>query len=241
MFRIFLFTVLLAANISCAASFDCGKAGTSVEKTICSDKELSRLDDLLTAAYRKALADMENVSDLRASQISWLKDVRNHCQDADCLKAAYLDRLDKMQTFLEWLAENNNPSTAPKQTKLSRYANSLNIPERFLLAPLAFFIGGEVDISFVKFIDATFRFGHSKPLIKAEGDRVIIRLNGQDELTGEETRTDYLVVAHDVNGKTLALVERMLIADSDGVRELEQNEIPVMFGLLWAPLISTMD
>jgi len=35
--------LLLTANIACAASFDCAKASTKVEKMICSDPELSML------------------------------------------------------------------------------------------------------------------------------------------------------------------------------------------------------
>jgi uncharacterized protein len=34
-----------------AASFDCGKAGTKVEKIVCSDADLSKLDEELNAAY----------------------------------------------------------------------------------------------------------------------------------------------------------------------------------------------
>ena len=34
-----------------AASFDCGKAASEVEKIICGDDELSRLDESLNKAY----------------------------------------------------------------------------------------------------------------------------------------------------------------------------------------------
>lgn len=40
-------------TISLAASFDCGKAFTNVEKMICSDGQLSELDNHLMESYKK--------------------------------------------------------------------------------------------------------------------------------------------------------------------------------------------
>jgi uncharacterized protein len=48
------FLLIIAENID-AASFDCGKATSEVEKLICGNEELSRLDDSLSEAYQEAL------------------------------------------------------------------------------------------------------------------------------------------------------------------------------------------
>ncbi|MDD2699612.1 MAG: hypothetical protein PHH36_00105 [Sideroxydans sp.] len=124
---------------------------------------------------------------------------------------------------------------------VAKYAKSLKISQKMLTAPLAFQIGGEINFPFVKFIDAAFRFGKSRPTVKANDNRVIIRMSGRDELTGEESRTDYLIVAHEQNGKVIALMERMVITDSNGVQELKPSEIPTFFGLLWGPVIASMN
>jgi uncharacterized protein len=48
------FVLTIATNMH-AASFDCGKAASEVEKLICGDDELSKLDDSLSEAYQEAL------------------------------------------------------------------------------------------------------------------------------------------------------------------------------------------
>lgn len=80
-----------------AAAFDCSKAGTAVEKLICNDPILTSLDESLNAAYRAILVTHENDKAVRVEQRRWLKDVRNACADADCLRAAYSDRVSDIE------------------------------------------------------------------------------------------------------------------------------------------------
>jgi uncharacterized protein len=74
-----------------AASFDCAKAATKVEKLICGDAELSKLDDELAASYKTALKDNAQADAIKQAQKRWLKK-RDDCQDAQCLKIAYQSR-----------------------------------------------------------------------------------------------------------------------------------------------------
>ena len=75
-----------------AASFDCVKSTTKVEKLICSDAELSKLDEELNAAYKTALQDGKQDDSIKQAQKQWMKD-RNGCADAACVKQAYETRL----------------------------------------------------------------------------------------------------------------------------------------------------
>lgn len=75
-----------------AASFDCVKAVSKVEKLICADPELSKLDEKLAATYKTALQDEKQAETIRRSQKQWMKD-RNSCADAICLKHTYEARL----------------------------------------------------------------------------------------------------------------------------------------------------
>lgn len=93
--RFILFLTLLPASLQ-AAGFDCTKASTFVEKAICSDRELSELDDMLTAAYQKALASSSNPAKTKAEQRQWLNAERNQCKDNQSLKAAYARRLQEL-------------------------------------------------------------------------------------------------------------------------------------------------
>lgn len=50
------FALMLTTQTALAASFDCSQARNWTEKAICSDKQLSDLDELLLASYKKAVA-----------------------------------------------------------------------------------------------------------------------------------------------------------------------------------------
>jgi uncharacterized protein len=84
---------LLYTPLTFSASFDCASAKTFVEKAVCSDDQLSTLDDQLSESYMVALTSVADEKKLKAEQIAWLKNVRNKCVDNDCLEKAYLTRL----------------------------------------------------------------------------------------------------------------------------------------------------
>jgi len=92
--------LLLPCSLICfleasAASFDCAKASSQVEKTICSDPELSKLDEELGATYEAALRNApQTVAQLRREQRRWLK-IRDDqiSSGPDKLKALYQTRI----------------------------------------------------------------------------------------------------------------------------------------------------
>lgn len=93
-------TGLLAGSIfTCppagAASFDCAKAATLVETAICSNQELSTLDDSLTSVYQKAIRRSQTPDTLKEAQRAWLKR-RNACQNTHCIKVLYKQRLAEL-------------------------------------------------------------------------------------------------------------------------------------------------
>lgn len=86
---------------SYAASFDCRKAVSVVEKLICSDKTLSALDDELAEVYRMLRNDLdsEKVAALAEAQRSWIGK-RNICkEDRACLKFSYDKRVSELRAF----------------------------------------------------------------------------------------------------------------------------------------------
>ncbi|WP_051543447.1 SH3 domain-containing protein [Thiothrix lacustris] len=85
--------VLLLPLHSYAASFNCAKAKTWSEKTVCNTKQLSHLDELLAASFQKALDGTRDKAALKAEEGEWLTTERNACTDVDCLKEAYTSRL----------------------------------------------------------------------------------------------------------------------------------------------------
>ena len=95
---------LVAPGIVAGTSFDCSKARTDVEKTICASAALSGLDDQLAKAYESAMLLSDNPGRLKNQQREWLRNVRNRCQGETCLKAAYETRLAQLSTTkqVEW-------------------------------------------------------------------------------------------------------------------------------------------
>lgn len=92
--KIALLALALAAPLASAASFDCAKASSAVEKMVCANPDLSRLDEQLNGAYRRAVERVGDRPAMRAWQRAWL---RSHtladCKDAACVKLAYGARI----------------------------------------------------------------------------------------------------------------------------------------------------
>ena len=70
-----------------AASFDCAKAATYAEKTVCATPELSRMDEALQADYARVKA--LNPILVSGLQKTWLTKTRDACTDVECLRRAY--------------------------------------------------------------------------------------------------------------------------------------------------------
>lgn len=81
-----------------AASFNCGKAQSQIEKLICDKADLSAMDDELNKSYQNAL-DKTRLGDNQqviSAQKRWLKLKRNTCNDESCLREAYLSRIQEL-------------------------------------------------------------------------------------------------------------------------------------------------
>jgi uncharacterized protein len=83
---------LMTAALGEAASFSCNGAVTRLEALICSNEELSGLDEQLATAYRSALQLTSNAERLKGSQIAWLAQ-REQCNTAACLANTYRARI----------------------------------------------------------------------------------------------------------------------------------------------------
>lgn len=84
----------LAQDVS-TPTFDCAAATTTVEKLICSDTRLGRLDVELLKVYRLQMASSADPAELKASQKAWIKQ-RNRCQDVQCVTGYYERRIAEL-------------------------------------------------------------------------------------------------------------------------------------------------
>jgi uncharacterized protein len=88
--------IMVAPSVAIGASFNCSKAGTSVEKAICASKTLSRLDEQLAKAYESVLLLSDHPDVVKSRQKEWLRNIRNKCQDEPCIQSAYERRLAQL-------------------------------------------------------------------------------------------------------------------------------------------------
>jgi uncharacterized protein len=111
MFRRIPFTAMSAALILLAfasqgqaAGFDCKLAKVGIQKRICADSVLSKLDSAMKTTFDRIEsetygheADTGKVIDpLGKDQIHWIETIRDKCVDTACLIGVYKDRLATM-------------------------------------------------------------------------------------------------------------------------------------------------
>lgn len=102
--------IAACAPVALAASFDCAKANTPIEKAICGDPGLSQLDSDYGAVFTRAVARNPQV---RQQVIDWLRNVRNKCDTYECLTAAYKSEIQILSSEAASSSPNPNGATLP--------------------------------------------------------------------------------------------------------------------------------
>lgn len=88
-------------SVGFAASFECAKTRTHVEKLVCESQELSRLDTELGSAYNVVINQAQSIrkAGLIAEQKDWISNVRDKCADEGCLVNAYATRIHALTSI----------------------------------------------------------------------------------------------------------------------------------------------
>ena len=82
-------------------SFDCSKTQSLIDKKICSNENLSYLDNQMASLYKSAIAHTSDTDQIKKAQKNWLKNYRNKCSDNDaCLEKEYLNRINELNSML---------------------------------------------------------------------------------------------------------------------------------------------
>ncbi|MGB7816820.1 MAG: hypothetical protein WBL28_10770 [Methylotenera sp.] len=121
----FLFSSLTVS----AASFDCKRSVTKVEKMVF-DKNgtlrLQELDERLLNSYRYALSLANNPVKLKKTQRTWIKK-RNLCADEMCLKTIYQLRIDELSEIAKHDGEKVYQEKSLGQNKKESILNNHNL------------------------------------------------------------------------------------------------------------------
>lgn len=136
--------ISLLSTYANSASFDCNKASTWVEKTICKSPELSKLDEAMAKKYKEDITNTANDEDSEIykknaiiDQKLWLKFQRNTCKEKECLIREYKERIeDKNYYGVAWnfpdelsnsdLPSKNSFGDFSKNFKISIYNSETN-------------------------------------------------------------------------------------------------------------------
>lgn len=94
-----LLTLAAAGDAVAQASFDCSKATTTTERTVCAHPGLAATDRELDAAYKSALANAADDRALQASQRTWLRELQLCGEDTFCIEETYADRIALLDSF----------------------------------------------------------------------------------------------------------------------------------------------
>jgi uncharacterized protein len=136
--RIFisLLIAFLTSSFSHAASFNCNKASTKNEIAICSDPELSTLDEVLAATYKQTRGIVSDANNLKNEQINWIKSIATCDGNTDCLIGAYRDRIRVLDYVDGRLSVLDDP-LKERISQLNAREEQLDVRERNLNARVA--------------------------------------------------------------------------------------------------------
>ncbi len=127
-----IFTLILLIFVSqsaFAASFDCSKATTRVEKLICENPSLAQQDTELGQLYKAVFEQSRLPGNIKNAQRQWLKE-RNRCSSVDCLTDQYQQRQASLRELLVKMQYRGQPLKIVSAVEQS-YDNASAIAVRF--------------------------------------------------------------------------------------------------------------
>jgi len=115
--------VATIGTLASAASFDCRNASTSIEKVICDDAKLNRLDGEMGRLYHKA----KNIPGMKSEQRDWVHRRNKMCGSSyGCLLGETKDRIAELKKAL-------GKHRGSSHKKHSSHKGSVYFPEHGIL------------------------------------------------------------------------------------------------------------
>ena len=88
----------LAVPAPVLAALDCSRAKTNTEKLLCSNPRLALADQRMALAFRRAIHRAADPRVLMDAQRDWVHDVRDVCNDVECMLNAYEERISDLDS-----------------------------------------------------------------------------------------------------------------------------------------------
>lgn len=89
--------ITLAAPVPAPAALDCSRARSNAEKMVCSNSRLALAEERMAYAFREAIRRGADPSTLMQTQRRWTFEIRDACNEAECMLKAYEDRTAELE------------------------------------------------------------------------------------------------------------------------------------------------
>jgi uncharacterized protein len=89
--------IMLATPVAAAAALDCSRAKSNAEKMLCSNNRLALAEERMAYAFREAIRRGADPSTLMQTQRRWTTEIRDACNEAECMLKAYEDRTAELE------------------------------------------------------------------------------------------------------------------------------------------------
>jgi uncharacterized protein len=89
--------IVLAGPIPALAALDCSRARSNAEKMVCSNGRLALAEERMAYAFREAIRRGADPSALMQSQRRWTTEIRDVCNEVECMLKAYEDRTAELE------------------------------------------------------------------------------------------------------------------------------------------------
>ena len=212
---VFMALIFLVVPSAYAASFDCKKAETEMEKTICSDSRLSALDEDLAKVYGELRSqlkgDADALSQLTKSQHEWLAGLTQkkdgniaRAASKECLIISYQKRIKELQA-----KKVTKQAEQPKRYYEVMWAADANLCEKvrsYADRERSNYIPIDVDFGNVKWIqlDDPRRKAINVTLARESRTKTVFRWYTPPGHTGEEGYFSLDIFPHEISFAELA-------------------------------------
>src|SRR6266436_4641033 len=89
--------IVLAAPVPAPAAQDCSRARSNAEKMLCSNSRLALAEERMVYAFRSAIRRGADPAALMQSQRRWTAEIRDACNEVECMLKAYEDRTAELE------------------------------------------------------------------------------------------------------------------------------------------------
>jgi uncharacterized protein len=89
--------IMLVAPLPAPAALDCSRARSNAEKMVCSNSRLALAEERMAYAFREAIRRGADPSTLMQTQRRWTTEIRDACNEAECMLKAYEDRTAELE------------------------------------------------------------------------------------------------------------------------------------------------